>query len=108
MIRSGFKVMVFNPKVVANGKKFVFQTGTKGKDNVTRYVSMMTNYDDTLENIQHKEFVMLENINGADVGEYNGKAQLTLFVEIKPMSESAIEYEDVTNPIQIDESDLPF
>ena len=106
MIRKGFKTMVFNPKIVAGGKKFVFQTGTKGKDGVTRYVSMMTNYDDTLEKIQHKEFVMLEEIVGADVSEYNGKNQLTLFVEIKPMSENPMEYE--SGAIEIQESDLPF
>ena len=108
MIRVGFKIKAFNPKVVANGSKLVFQTGDRGKDKVTRYVSVMCEYDDTLEGMQDREEVILKEINGISLSDYNGKTQTTIFAKLERLANpDVMEYEEVID-IKIEDSDLPF
>lgn len=108
MIRVGFKIKAFNPKVVANGSKLVFQTGDRGKDKVTRYASVMSDYDDTLEGMQDREEVILKEITGIGLSEYNGKTQTTIFAKLERLSNpDSMDYDEVID-IKIDESELPF
>ncbi len=108
MIRVGFKLKAFNPKVVANGSKLVFQTGDRGKDKVTRYASVMSEYDDTLEGFQDKEEVILKEITGISLSEYNGKTQTTIFAKLERLSNPDVMEYDQNVAIEINDEDLPF
>ena len=77
MVTTKFAVMIFNPKVVSNGSKLVFQVADSGKDKVARYFTVMCNNNDLLQGLAHKEKVKLSSINGSSLGEYQGKTQVT-------------------------------
>jgi len=108
MVTTKFAVMIFNPKVVSNGSKLVFQVADAGKDKVARYFTVMCNNNDLLQGLAHKEKVKLTTINGISLSRYNNKTQTTLFCEVERLGSTDEMNYDGNDTIKISDEDLPF
>lgn len=112
MIKVGYRYKAFNVKEV-KGNKYVFQIGDRGKDGVVRYASVMVNATEELGMFQDRDEVLIENITGASLSEYNGKLQVTLYADIsingEIIEDEVVEEEDFSlSGIKISSEDLPF
>lgn len=116
MIRVGFKMRAYNPKVTGGDKFLVFSVMNQRKDkSQSDFVTIMTNNSNEFHGLEHKEEVKLLEITGFDTSEYKGKTQLTIYAKVERLSNTITndiddEIQDLQSKtkVKIDESDLPF
>ncbi len=107
MIGTGRKYTAFSPKLTKTGKTyFSVMDYDKNNPSAKRYVTVFCQNEIELYD---RAKIVIENINGIGLGEYNGKQTVSMFASVRLDEESSFE-EGFNTGAKVDilDSDLPF
>lgn len=110
MIKKGYKYKIKYPKYAKTF--FICSISGKGRDGQYHYYTLMSNMNDSLQDMQEGEEIEIKDISGVSKSEYNGKTQVTIFADIERLASNQPDDfdlpEGMENSLGVKEEDLPF
>jgi hypothetical protein len=106
MIGTGRKLTAFSPKKTKTGKTmFSVQDFDKNNPNAKRYATVFCNNE---VEVNDRDKIKIDFIQGIGLGEYNGKLQVSIFAQVSLDVESSLNEMAGNVPTDITDQDLPF